>query len=58
MSGAEFRALDDEGRREAVRTLCVLARSSPHDKHLVVEALKANDEVVAVTGETTGLVRC
>ena len=53
MEGAAFRAMTLEERRDAVRHLKVLARSSPKDKMLLVEALKANGEVVGVTGDGT-----
>ncbi|KAK4202182.1 hypothetical protein QBC40DRAFT_46258 [Triangularia verruculosa] len=53
MEGAEFRHLREEQRRTVVRELCVLARSSPEDKRVLVESLRALGEVVAVTGDGT-----
>ncbi|HSR48656.1 MAG TPA: cation-translocating P-type ATPase [Anaerolineales bacterium] len=50
-TGAEFEALsDDEARAEVVRT-DVYARVSPEHKVRIVEALKATDEIVAMTGD-------
>jgi P-type Ca2+ transporter type 2C len=53
LTGAEFRALNLEAQQEAASNLAVLARCSPTDKLLLVRALQANDEVVAVTGDGT-----
>lgn len=53
MEGAEFRALSDEEVVSKLKTLRVLARSVPSDKHRLVSILKANGEVVAVTGDGT-----
>lgn len=53
MEGPAFRRLGDAARAEAVKTLSVLARSSPTDKHLLVTTLKAGGDVVAVTGDGT-----
>jgi len=53
LTGAEFRRLSEDDRRRIVRDLQVLARSEPHDKLLLVQALQANGEVVAVTGDGT-----
>jgi Ca2+-transporting ATPase len=53
MEGVEFRGLSEERRREVVRDLRVLARSSPEDKRVLVEALRSLGEVVAVTGDGT-----
>jgi Ca2+-transporting ATPase len=53
MEGAAFRKLSDIARTEAAHNLCVLARCSPSDKLLLVNTLKAADEVVAVTGDGT-----
>lgn len=53
MEGVEFRKLSEERRRAVVRDLRVLARSSPEDKRVLVEALRALGEVVAVTGDGT-----
>ncbi|MEQ8273768.1 MAG: calcium-translocating P-type ATPase, PMCA-type [Deltaproteobacteria bacterium] len=53
MEGAEFRALSDEEVVARLPKLRVLARSVPTDKHRLVSLLKANGEVVAVTGDGT-----
>jgi len=53
LTGPEFRNLSDIERCDVVRDLQVLARSQPHDKLLLVQALQANGEVVAVTGDGT-----
>jgi Ca2+-transporting ATPase len=53
MEGAEFSRLSEEQRRTVVRDLCVLARSSPENKRVLVESLRALGEVVAVTGDGT-----
>ena len=51
--GPEFRELSEEKRKEIAKDIQVLARSEPHDKLLLVRALQANGEVVAVTGDGT-----
>lgn len=58
MEGIEFRSLSEEMRAfvvspNAQQRLSVLARCSPSDKLLLVHALQANREVVAVTGDGT-----
>ncbi|KAK3901546.1 Ca2+-transporting ATPase [Staphylotrichum tortipilum] len=53
MEGAEFRRLSEGERLGRVRELAVLARSSPEDKRVIVKALRALGEVVAVTGDGT-----
>ncbi len=53
MEGAEFRRLGERERRARVRKLCVLARSSPEDKRVLVTTLRGLGEVVAVTGDGT-----
>ena len=53
MEGAEFRRLREDQKRAMVRELCVLARSSPEDKRVLVETLRSLGEVVAVTGDGT-----
>ena len=49
--GDEVAALDDAALRRAVRTTTVFARVAPQQKLRIVEALKANGEVVAMTGD-------
>ncbi len=53
MEGADFRRLTEGERLGRVRELAVLARSSPEDKRVLVKALRALGEVVAVTGDGT-----
>ncbi|CAE7910479.1 ACA5, partial [Symbiodinium sp. KB8] len=53
MLGKAFRALSDEQRLAALPTLDVLARSSPHDKLLLVKGLQTLGETVSVTGDGT-----
>ncbi|OLN87254.1 Calcium-transporting ATPase 2-like protein 3 [Colletotrichum chlorophyti] len=53
MEGLEFRRMDERERAAIVRELCVLARSSPEDKRILVKALRSLGEVVAVTGDGT-----
>ena len=53
MTGPEFRDLTPEKQRESAEKIQVLARSEPHDKLLLVRALQAKGEVVAVTGDGT-----
>jgi len=51
MTGAEVEALDDADLRQAVHDVDVFARASPEHKLRLVEALQANGEVVAMTGD-------
>jgi Ca2+-transporting ATPase len=51
MTGEEIEALDDAGLRAAVGTRHVFARVRPEQKLRLVEALKANGDVVAMTGD-------
>ncbi|KAI0027587.1 hypothetical protein K488DRAFT_61078, partial [Vararia minispora EC-137] len=53
MEGPQFRALSDYARLQTVPRLQVLARSSPEDKRILVNALKTLGEIVAVTGDGT-----
>ncbi|KEF50966.1 Ca2+-transporting ATPase [Exophiala aquamarina CBS 119918] len=53
MEGAQFRELGKQQLQSAAQRLCVLARSSPDDKRILVKALKELGEVVAVTGDGT-----
>ncbi len=50
-TGKEIDKLTDEELREVVEEKKVFARVSPKHKVRIVEALKNNDEVVAVTGD-------
>jgi Ca2+-transporting ATPase len=51
LTGAELTALDDAQLRERVRTVNVYARAKPEHKLRLVQALKANGEIVAMTGD-------
>lgn len=51
MSGEQIDELDEEGLKEAVKTIRVFARVSPENKVQIVKALKANGEIVAMTGD-------
>lgn len=53
MSGSELRAMGEEKLSEAVADVCVVARSTPTDKYMIVAALQKRGEVVAVTGDGT-----
>ncbi|NIQ05565.1 MAG: HAD-IC family P-type ATPase [Candidatus Korarchaeota archaeon] len=51
LTGREVGKLTDEGLQEAVKNVKVFARVSPKDKVRIAEALKANGEIVAMTGD-------
>lgn len=51
MSGEQIDQLDLEGLQEAVKSVRVFARVSPENKVQIVKALKANGEIVAMTGD-------
>ena len=53
ITGPEFAALSDKQVKERVCDLKIIARARPMDKKRLVEALQANNEVVAVTGDGT-----
>ncbi|KAL5582670.1 hypothetical protein UlMin_015112 [Ulmus minor] len=53
IEGVEFRNYTPEQRMERVDRICVMARSSPFDKLLMVQCLKQKGHVVAVTGDGT-----
>ncbi|KAH7856834.1 hypothetical protein Vadar_005999 [Vaccinium darrowii] len=53
VEGVEFRNYTLEERMEKVDKICVMARSSPFDKLLMVQCLKQKGHVVAVTGDGT-----
>ena len=53
ITGTEFEALSGSQLRERVEDLKIIARARPMDKKRLVEALQANNEVVAVTGDGT-----
>lgn len=43
--------MDEEGLSEAVKSVSVFARTTPQHKYRIVQALRKNREVVAVTGD-------
>ncbi|NBJ10728.1 cation-translocating P-type ATPase [Microvirga arsenatis] len=51
LTGREVAELDPEGLRELARRIRVFARIMPEQKLALVEALKANGAVVAMTGD-------
>jgi P-type Ca2+ transporter type 2C len=51
LTGPELDALDDAGLQERVRTVDIFARVVPQQKLRLVNALKANGEIVAMTGD-------
>jgi P-type Ca2+ transporter type 2C len=51
ITGAELRAMDDAELRRRVRDVNVFARVVPEQKLRLVNAFKANGEVVAMTGD-------
>ncbi|MCM1336902.1 MAG: calcium-translocating P-type ATPase, PMCA-type [Candidatus Amulumruptor caecigallinarius] len=53
ITGVEFAELTDGELRERVGDMKIIARARPMDKKRLVEALQANNEVVAVTGDGT-----
>ncbi|KAF2703216.1 calcium-translocating P-type ATPase [Pleomassaria siparia CBS 279.74] len=53
MEGPAFRKLSKREMDAVIPKLCVLARSSPEDKRILVKRLKELGETVAVTGDGT-----
>lgn len=53
ITGEEFAAIPDSELPQRVEQLKVIARARPMDKKRLVEALQADNEVVAVTGDGT-----
>jgi Ca2+-transporting ATPase len=51
ITGAELDGMDDEELRQRIKTVCIFARAVPEQKLRIVTALKANGEVVAMTGD-------
>jgi Ca2+-transporting ATPase len=51
MTGAELDAIDDNQLKHIIEDTDVFARVSPEHKMRIVDALQANDEVVAMTGD-------
>ncbi|KAI8565883.1 hypothetical protein RHMOL_Rhmol03G0295700 [Rhododendron molle] len=53
IEGKVFRALSEVQRQEIADKISVMGRSSPNDKLLLVQALRKEGHVVAVTGDGT-----
>ena len=51
MTGTELHALDDQALRARVRSTNIYARMTPDHKLRLVQALRANGEIVAMTGD-------
>lgn len=51
INGTELAAMEDDELKERVRQVHVFARVNPKDKVRIVDALRANGEVVAMTGD-------
>jgi Ca2+-transporting ATPase len=51
ITGAELDEMSDETLRERIKRTCIFARAVPEQKLRIVGALKANGEVVAMTGD-------
>ena len=51
LSGVELDRLDEAGLTDAVRTTSVFARVSPRHKLRIIDALQADGEIVAMTGD-------
>jgi Ca2+-transporting ATPase len=51
VTGAELEGLSDADLKERVRSTTIFARTMPEQKLRIVNALKANGEVVAMTGD-------
>jgi Ca2+-transporting ATPase len=51
LTGAELDSLNDEQLKSVIEDTDVFARVSPEHKMRIVDALQANDEVVAMTGD-------
>ena len=51
LTGAQLDALSDQELKKVIEDTAVFARVSPEHKMRIVDALQANDEVVAMTGD-------
>lgn len=51
ITGPELDSMSDTELRERIQTTCIFARAVPEQKLRLVQALKANGEVVAMTGD-------
>jgi P-type Ca2+ transporter type 2C len=51
ITGSDLDQMSDEELKERIKTVCIFARAVPEQKLRIVTALKANGEVVAMTGD-------
>ena len=51
ITGPELDQMSDDELKERIKTTCIFARAVPEQKLRIVQALKANGEVVAMTGD-------
>ena len=51
ITGPELSAMDDARLQQHIRDVCIFARVVPEQKLRIVQALKANGEIVAMTGD-------
>ena len=51
ITGPELEAMSEPELQERIKTTCIFARAVPEQKLQIVKALKANGEVVAMTGD-------
>lgn len=51
ITGMELKKMDEKTLREKIKTVNIFARVVPEQKLLIVNALKANREIVAMTGD-------
>jgi Ca2+-transporting ATPase len=51
ITGTELAAMDPADLSDKLRTTCLFARVAPEQKLLIVDALKRNGEIVAMTGD-------
>ncbi len=51
LTGAAIESLDDDGLKAEVRTVAVYARVAPEHKLRIIDALQADENIVAMTGD-------
>jgi Ca2+-transporting ATPase len=51
LTGTELNQMDDQQLNEAVKTVSVFARVSPEHKVRIVQAMKSNSKITAMTGD-------
>jgi Ca2+-transporting ATPase len=51
ITGPELDQMSDDELKERIKTTCIFARAVPEQKLSIVQALRANGEVVAMTGD-------